>query len=82
MILIDQIVEIAEAIELGDPVDWGMLSINEHEAYLMMAQGVYDHYSKLPKDDTLLVTMLAIVTKLTVENFVLNLRLENRYDEG
>lgn len=73
-ITVDQLVEIAEAIELGDPIDWGMLSVDEHQAYLFLATGVLENYkASEPTDRELL--LLASVVKLTVENFVLNLRL-------
>ena len=74
MITIEQLVEIAEAIELGDPIDWGMLSVDEHQAYLFLATGVLENYcAQDPKDRELM--LLATVVKLTVENFVLNLRM-------
>lgn len=74
MTLIDQLVSLAEEIEMGDPIDWGMLSIDEHTAYQMMAESVLENYLSMDKDDRDM-TLLAIVTKLTVENFVLNLKL-------
>lgn len=79
MITVDQLVEIAEAIELGDPIDWGMLSVSEHDAYLFLATGVLENYKASDHDDRELM-MLASVVKLTVENFVLNLRL-NEYSK-
>lgn len=44
MITVEQLVEIAEEIELGDPIDWGMLSVNEHQAYLFLATSVLENY--------------------------------------
>jgi len=75
MITVEQLVEIAEEIELGDPIDWGMLSVNEHDAYLFLATGVLENYKVSDPVDRELM-MLASVVKLTVENFVLNLRLQ------
>ena len=74
MITVEQLVEIAETIELGDPIDWGMLSIDEHRAYLFIAGGVLDNFASSDPGDRELM-LLASVVKLTVENFVLNLRL-------
>lgn len=74
MITVDQLVEIAEAIELGDPIDWGMLSISEREAYLFLATGVLENYKASDPADRELM-LLASVVKLSVENFVLNLKL-------
>lgn len=72
--LVEQIVEIAQEIENEDPIDWGMLAIDEKTAYTMMATSVLENYLMTDKDlrDMML---LATVVKLTVENFVLNLKL-------
>ena len=77
MITVDQLVEIAEAIELGDPIDWGMLSVDEHDAYLFLATGILENYKASDPADRELM-MLASVVKLTVENFVLNLQLNDK----
>jgi hypothetical protein len=74
MNLTEQLVELAEQIELGDPIDWGMLSINEHDAYKLIASGVLDSYLGTDPDSRDMI-LLATVVKLTVENFVLNLKL-------
>lgn len=74
MNLTEQLVELAEQIEVGDPIDWGMLSINEHDAYKLIAGGVLDSYLGTDPDSRDMI-LLATVVKLTVENFVLNLKL-------
>ena len=51
-----------------DPIDWGDLNITEDQAYVMMAA----HVLEMPLED---LTSRAIIVKLLVENFVLNLRL-------
>ena len=81
MNLVDQLVLIAEEIETADPIDWGMLEIDEHDAYTLMATGVLDNYLATDPDDRDMV-MLATVVKLTVENFVLNLKLANAGKAG
>ena len=77
-ITVEQLVEIAEAFELGDPIDWGMLSVNEHDAYLFLASGVLENYNSADPSDREIM-MLASVVKLTVENFVLNIRLNEKH---
>ena len=74
MITVEQLVEIAEEIELGDPIDWGMLSVDEHQAYIFLASGVLENYKASDPSDRDIM-LLATVVKLTVENFVLNLKL-------
>jgi hypothetical protein len=65
---IESLADLAMQVEITDPIDWGMLSIGEREAYLLMAASVIER-----NDDR--ITDKAVITKLLVENFVLNLRL-------
>lgn len=74
MNLVDQLVDLAEHIEIGDPIDWGMLTISEHDAYRLMANSVLENYLETDSESRDMI-MLATVIKLTVENFVLNLKL-------
>jgi hypothetical protein len=65
---VDLLVELATQVEMEDPIDWGMLAIGEHDAYKLMAT----HVLEMNNDD---LTNKAIIVKLLVENFVLNLKL-------
>jgi hypothetical protein len=65
---VETIVEIAKEVEIGDPFDWGTVSIDEDEAYRLMASSV------LEMEDNSLI-LAATITKLLVENMVLNIRL-------
>lgn len=69
---IELLVELAQEVEVTDPIDWGMLSISEDEAYRMMATSVLETF---PDEK---IEIQAVITKLTVENFVLNLKLMQR----
>ena len=71
---VNQLVDLAMQCELGDPIDWGLLAVTEPEAYQMMALGVLEQFENSKHDETLLIAM-ASMTKLLVENFVLNLKL-------
>lgn len=51
-----------------DPIDWGDLNISEDQAYIMMAT----HVLEMQLED---LTSKAVIVKLLVENFVLNLKL-------
>ena len=77
MNLTEQLVALAEEIEMSDPIDWGMLSISEHEAYELIAGSVLENYLSMEPDHRDMM-LLATVVKLTVENFVLNLKLLQR----
>jgi len=66
------IAELAQEFELSDPIDWGLLTLREEEAYMLIAESVCDIVNN--SEDVELVCMVAM-TKLLVENFVLNLQL-------
>jgi len=65
---VDMLVDLAKEVESVDPVDWGMLSVDEDEVYRLVALSV------VGLEDNILV-LKASLTKLLVENFVLNLKL-------
>ena len=71
---VEELVDLAKHSELGDPIDWGLLAITENQAYQMMASSVLEQITELDKDQQTYVAM-ASMTKLLVENFVLNLKL-------
>jgi hypothetical protein len=78
MIDVETLVSIAKEVENEDPIDWGMLAIDEENAYRLVATHVLEIYNT---NDQL--TMLASITKLIVENFVLNIKLQQvRGDSG
>ena len=65
---IRNLVILAKEVESVDPIDWGKLSITEEQAYIMMAS----HVLEMERNH---LTDGAIIVKLLVENFVLNLKL-------
>jgi len=68
------IVELAKEVAVGDPICWDNLSLDEDAAYGMMAASILEHAESMPMESRDII-MLATITKLVVENFVLNLRL-------
>ena len=62
------LVDLAMESEIADPIDWGELKITEEQAYIMMAT----HVLEMERNE---LTDAAIIVKLMVENFVLNLKL-------
>ena len=62
------LVELAMVSEIADPISWDNLNITEEQAYIMMATHVLDM-------DRNNLTDGAIIVKLLVENFILNLKL-------
>lgn len=68
------LVDLAMQAELSDPIDWAQLSMEERQAYTLMATSVIEQMNSLPDDQRVMVAM-ATMTKLLVENFVLNVKL-------
>jgi hypothetical protein len=62
------LVMLAMESDIADPIDWNELNITEEQAYIMMAT----HVLEMERNH---LTDAAIIVKLLVENFVLNLKL-------
>ena len=70
--------ELIKEIELVDPIDWGMLNINEDDATRLIASSVVEHYEQhiKPMSETdREYIFVSSIAKLTLENFVLNIKL-------
>ncbi len=74
MMQVSTLIELAKEVEVEDPIDWGMLNISEDDAYKLVASSVLENFNE-PWQIDKQVAMLATITKLTVENFVLNIKL-------
>ena len=77
-IQVKDIVELVNEIEGEDPIDWGMLNIDETQATELVANNLVEQYNTTwaeMSDDERNIIMLATITKLVVENFTLNLKL-------
>lgn len=72
---VKQLAELAMEAEISDPIDWGLLNVSEREAFEMMASQVLEQMFNVPENERAVVAM-ATMTKLLVENFVLNLQLK------
>lgn len=77
MITLDQLVELARDAEKESPIDWGRLNISEEHAYKMIAASVHEQFVKEQVTQGDYYAMLACVVNLTVENFVLNLKIKS-----
>lgn len=75
MLNINELVALAQEIEHTDPIDWGYLNVGEEQAYRLMAAGMLEYCQSLDTDEERLHMLLATAVKLSVENFVLNLKL-------
>ena len=73
---IDRIVSIAQEVESEDPIDWGMLEIDENNAYKLISMNVVNQFSNFDINER--EVMLATIVKLVVENFTLNLKIKGK----
>ena len=72
---IDELVELAKEVESEDPIDWGMLNIDENEAVKLIAMDVLDMFKGYETCSERESIMLVTITKLILENFVLQLKI-------
>lgn len=70
-----ELAQLAQVVEISDPIDWGMLLVKEDEVYLSMAEEVIGIMKSYSPSDRQHIAM-ATVVKLLVENFMLNLKLQ------
>lgn len=73
---IDEIVSLAREVEIGDPIDWGLLNIDEESAYKLMTMSVVEKFNEFSPNERSI--MIATIVKLVVENFTLNLKLTGK----
>jgi hypothetical protein len=77
-ITLEQLVEIAAEVEAGDPADWGKLAVGQEQAFRMIGTSILDMFDKEVYTDDDKLIMLATITKLTVENMLLNLKIMDK----
>jgi hypothetical protein len=67
--------QLAQEAEVTDPMRWGHLDISQTQAYDMIAASILEQFDpeRLTSDDVII--MMCALTKLTVENFILNSEL-------
>lgn len=77
----EQVIELAKNVELEDAIDWSEVKVDRDRIYQIIGSQVYDYYSNWDADETQdkEVVMLAAITKLVIENFVLNVKLNSAY---
>lgn len=77
--------DLIKEIELADPIDWGMLNINEDDAVRLIATSVVEHYEqniRLMSESDREYIFVSSIAKLTLENFVLNVKLAQATQGG
>lgn len=72
---LDLLVDIAQEVEGQDDIDWNQLKLNKQDAYKLVATSILEMFDKKEYTFDDKVIILSTITKLTVENMILNIRL-------
>jgi hypothetical protein len=72
---LDDLVDIAFAVEEGDPIDWGKLRQGREQAMRMIAASIIEQFDKENYTDDDRMIVLATITKLVTENMILHTKL-------
>ena len=80
-ITLEQLIDIAAAVEEGDPIDWGKLEKGQQETFKLIGTSVLEMFDKEVYSDTDRLMVLATITKLIVENMSLHLKLLDKTNE-
>jgi hypothetical protein len=72
---LDDLVDIAFAVEEGDPIDWGKLRQGREQAMKMIAASIIEQFDREEYTDDDRMIILATITKLVTENMILHTKL-------
>jgi hypothetical protein len=75
---LEQIIELAKEVETTDAIDWDNLPLNKDSIYQLVGSQAYELYQQYVTAQDGEAIIVATITKLLVENFVLNLKVESR----
>lgn len=75
--LVAMIADLAKEVGNNDPIDFDTIAMDEDSVYHMMAINVLEKYQSNINNE---IVMMATITHLLVENFILNLRLGKKYE--
>jgi hypothetical protein len=73
----EQIIELAKEVELTDAIDWENLPLDQDRVYQIIGSQAYELYANYSQSEDGEAILIATVTKLLVENFVLNLKVNS-----
>ena len=72
---LDLLVDIAQEVEGQDSIDWSKLSMDKDAAYKLVATSILEMFDKPEYTFDDKVVIMSTITKLTVENMLLNIKL-------
>jgi hypothetical protein len=74
-VTLEELIDIAFAVEDGDPFDWGSFKQGKTEAMKMIGTSILDQFDKDVYTDNERLVVLATLTKLVTENMILHSKL-------
>jgi hypothetical protein len=74
---LEEIIELAKDVELGDAIDWDNVAVDRDKIYQMIGSQAYELFTDQANDLDREAILLATVIKLVVENFVLNIQVNS-----
>lgn len=74
-ITLEELIDIAFAVEDGDPFDWGSFRQGKEEAMKMIGASILEQFDKEVVTDADRLILLATITKLVTENMILHTKL-------
>lgn len=74
----NQVIELAKLVEIDDSIDWSDLPLDKDRVYQIVGSQAYELFEQWSSSEEGEAVLLATITKLLVENFVLTLRLSNQ----
>ena len=78
MLNLQAVIDLMRQVETEDPIDWGMLNIDEEDATRLIVSSLIEHYesSIRPLEETEReYIIVSAMSKLALENFALNMKL-------
>lgn len=80
-ITLDELIDIAFAVEEGDPFDWGVFAKGQEQTMKMIGTTILEQFDKEDITDADRLIMLATITKLVTENMILHTKLMQKSNE-
>jgi hypothetical protein len=74
-VTLEELIDIAFAVEDGDPFDWGSFKQGKTEAMKMIGTSIIEQFDKDVYTDNERLVLLATLTKLVTENMILHSKL-------
>jgi hypothetical protein len=81
-ITLEELIDIAFAVEEGDPFDWGSFKQGKEQSMKMIGASILEQFDKDIVTDADRLVMLATITKLVTENMILHSKLLSKNENN